>query len=305
MKDSDNLQSDNSYVAVLHDVTVVEISGDDAQEFLSNQFSSDIQELGAKQLQHSSWCDPKGRVLFYMLLAKTENSIYCFVSKGLVEQFCKRLTMFVLRSAVKIEHVDNATLLGINTMAQVSTLPDDSFYFPSTQPSSSTRCVSLIEGDNHQNTIDKLGLPENKDLWLYDEIALGHPHFFPEASGAFLPQNLNLDALNGISFTKGCYPGQEIIARLKYRGKVKQRLALLYSRSKVEASAPIPPMKPIFSIDNQDKKIGTTLNSQKVETNLAVSAVLEVDFLENNKEVCIEDYDGSFSVSPPPYEIDA
>lgn len=301
---NDTLQAVSNYIAKLNDMSAVAIAGEDAEEFLSNQLSSDVRTINPGQLQHSAWCDPKGRVLFYLLLAKTDTSFYCFVTKGLAEQFCKRLSMFVLRAAVTIEHLDKHCVLGVSTTNQTSPQSNEVFYFPNKPSPAPIRYLSLTQAAETQITVDNLELPEYPGQWQYDDIVLGHPYLSPEASGAFLPQNLNLDALDGISFTKGCYPGQEIVARLKYRGKVKQRLAILRAESDAEIEQAIPPMTTIFSTDKQHQKIGTTLIAQKVGRDLAVSAVVEAELLQNAADARIEGFEAIFKISPPPYDIE-
>lgn len=309
------LRSDKSYIANLQDLAIVAVSGKDAQEFLSNQFSSDIKGLNPFQIQHSAWCDPKGRVLFLLQLRKTGDTYHCLVDSGLVEKFCQRLKMFVLRAAVNIDHVDDSTVLALNIVSSDKDKISSAFdstqelsYYSRDDSSNTERCFTLVKTEQLTDIVNALHLPDDRDLWRRDEILLARPSMPTGASGAFLPQNLNLDLLDGISFTKGCYPGQEIIARLKYRGKVKQRQCVLYADLGTDQSTgnitPIEPMLAVTSIDDEAKKVGTTLASQAHESRLFVSAVISLECFNNNNAFRIEGCEASFSLTPPPYSIE-
>ena len=115
-------------------------------------------------------------------------------------------------------------------------------------------------------------------------IRQGMPLLHPETSGRFLPQELNLDKLDAVSFTKGCYPGQEIIARLRYRGAVKRRLchAITDNPTRLQPGAGLLP-------DGKDRHIGTVINSGITDEGQELLVVLEQPFIGSG-QVVAEDF---------------
>ena len=226
-----------SYFAILKHLDVVAISGEDAAEFISNQFTSDTNQINEREIHQSAWCDPKGRVLFAPLLFKHDNGYRCLIPKDLSAQFCQRLKMFVLRSQVSIEPLDDLAVAGVEFEQNVPVLEDRGreeaplqfLAFPSGNIVASNVSRYYVIGD--ANAIDAFttaqALSRKDRQWHRDQLLNGIAEINAALSGEYLPQQLNFDALNAVSFQKGCYPGQEIIARLKYRGKVKKRLCPL------------------------------------------------------------------------------
>ena len=150
----------------------------------------------------------------------------------------------------------------------------------------------------------KTALPRDDERWYIDQIKLGIPEVTTELSGEFLPQHLNLDALNAVSFQKGCYPGQEIIARVKYRGKVKQRLYRLVPSESTPRSACIELLSNVFATTDPEKKIGQVVAARADTSNSHALAILDVEAANKpDGTVRIANVDGDFSIVPPPYQI--
>ena len=99
---------------ILNHLQLIEVTGEDAQEFLSNQFTSDVNALLDGKFQLSGWCNPKGRVLFTPILYRSGNSYFCLLPKDMAQQFCQRLTMFVLRSKVHIDSIDSHQAVAVS-----------------------------------------------------------------------------------------------------------------------------------------------------------------------------------------------
>ena len=314
MNSDANPSFDTSYFGKLDDVAVVWVGGEDASEFLSNQFVSDIKAINTGQAQQSAWCDPKGRVLFSFQVCKMSEAAqdyYCIISAELVEKFCQRLKMFVLRSAVTVEALKDIRIFGIHrtdkdreNLDAVIQDTTSAQRFLLRRHQSSERLLVAVTDENAEGFMSAIKLPEDRGLWLRDQILLGLPNVGAEASGKFLPQNLNLDALGGLSFSKGCYPGQEVIARLKYRGKVKQRLTVVISQSADKLTRAPEPMTAVFSVDDEEKKIGAVLLSETYNGQLFISAVLDVEYVANHGRASIPGYDTTLTLTPPPYAID-
>lgn len=205
----------DTFVTALPDLGAIEVTGEDAEAFLHAQFTSDIHQIGDQDSQFSAWCDPKGRVIANSLIGKMPAGYLLLLHRELVEKICQRLQMYVLRSRVRVKAFDG-TCTGVRADGQAV----DSKMSP---------CIG-IPGDEGRRIIagpvEAAGIPQAPDdsRWRLLDIAAGIPWISPPTSGLALPQELNLEALGGLSHHKGCYPGQEIIARLHFRGQVKKRL---------------------------------------------------------------------------------
>ena len=177
------------------DLVALRVTGEDARDFLHGQFCGDVRALDVGQALLTAWLSPKGRALYLVQVLRADDAFWLLLPAAQAAAFTKRLRMFVLRARVKIE---DGTVEATQALAATLGLP--------VRP--------VAEAALH---LVRAGLP-TLDATLSD---------------AFLPQELNLDLLAGVSFNKGCYPGQEIVARVKFRGTVKRRVErfALYSRA--------------------------------------------------------------------------
>ncbi|HEY0975704.1 MAG TPA: hypothetical protein VGE57_14545 [Solimonas sp.] len=231
------------------------LQGADTQTFLQGQLSSDLRLLTAAQGQLSSYNTPKGRVLALpQLFMNADGSILMELPAGLVEPTLKRLRMFVLRSKVTVE-APGAQLqaLGLVGDGVAAWLTSQSLPAPEAPLASASTADGLLvarrlgeppryslTGAPHQ--IERLSrslpagtLTDDPLRWRRADIDSGVPVVYPETRELFIPQMLNLDLLGGIGFDKGCYTGQEIVARLHYLGQVKRRLFVAH------IAGPCPP----------------------------------------------------------------
>ena len=222
-------------------LTPTRIKGVDAAGFLHGQFTTDVTGLATGQAGLSAWCDPKGRVIATFILARPDDAFLLLLPGTVKEAFVKRLKMFVLRADVQIVDAGAET----EKIPQLPHLP---------------------------------GMDENASKTAF--IRQGIPLLHPATSGRFLPQELNLDRLDAVSFTKGCYPGQEIIARLRYRGAVKRRLchATTDNKTRLEPGAALRP-------DGEERNIGTVVNSVISSKGQELLIVLERPFIETGRVV--------------------
>ena len=216
----------------------IRIDGTDAAGFLHGQFTTDITGLAPGQTGLSAWCDPKGRVIATFILARLDDTFWLLLPGALKETFIRRLKMYVLRAAVNI----------VDASAETEKIPELPTY------------LSAMDSDGWEPTFIRQGIPL----------------ILPVTSGRFLPQELNLDVLAALSYTKGCYPGQEIIARLRYRGEVKRRLchATTENKTRLEPGAALIP-------DGEERNIGTVVNSAATDTGQELLIVLERPYIES------------------------
>ena len=309
---------------ILNHLQIIAVTGADAQEFLSNQFTSDVNSLAEGEFQLSAWCNPKGRVLFTPILYRNDDDFFCLVPVDMTQQFCQRLTMFVLRAKVSIEPRESHQAISVTItdhaeMAKITnTVTDDPawtlLHSPLVNDSSNRSAIlsailpSILIGPKQSTAPDDFDWLTTHDEgdWRCTRILAGIPEITSATTEEFLPQQINLDALDGVSFKKGCYPGQEIVARVKYRGKVKQRLFILQSNpapTDIEALAPLTAV-----YDLADNKVGQILEACKCEDKQVALAVLDVAFCEQHAEdsetqVAIENVATRFKLTLPPYPI--
>ena len=262
---------------------VVAISGDDTAEFINGQFTTDCSNLNRHHTQLSAWCDPKGRVLFLFILLTDGERHFAILPRSQIDAFCKRLKMFVLRAAVEISDVsEQFFLIGFG-----ATLPAG-FSGPAVgwqvnEDSSNRRLLRYADGTEryvavlsadvaHETWSASDLLVVGEDAWLGLDYLEGIPHLAQDRSGDYLPQHLNLDALDALSFKKGCFPGQEIIARLRYRGEVKKRLIA----AEISSANPVVANTAVI-LANEQRKVGDVLASARIgPQRFALSAVVDV-----------------------------
>ena len=229
--------SDNSLFE-LPFFSIIELSGNDAETFLQSQLCSDVGKLGNTSCQFSAWCNPKGRVIANFILYKSETNFNLIVSKDLTDTILKRFQMYVLRADVTFKDKTNELkMIGLRAPSldiDNILVPDKDQYISHSEDLSVIRIADklkrvLIVGPHY--SIDELLLKLEKDftrqapqLWQRNDIEAKLPWITGNTSESFLPQELNLEHLGGLSYDKGCYPGQEIIARVHYRGNINKGL---------------------------------------------------------------------------------
>lgn len=223
---------------------VLEISGKDAFDFLHAQFTCDLHGLETHGWLFGAWCLPNGRVICTFIVFARDNSLFLILPSMLRDKITKRLSMFTLRSAVTISDVSDeyalsgftgndfnmilTTLTGKKT-AGIGRLRQTSDFSILELWDKSPRYLLISKIEAISNTVKNVmttSSPGERSGWSLMDIEAGMPWIINATSEEFLPQMLNLDQMQGLSYKKGCYPGQEIIARLYYRGQLKKRMYL-------------------------------------------------------------------------------
>ena len=207
------------------DLASIEIRGPDALDFLHGQFSGDIRALTTGASVLTAWCSAKGRVLFLVRVLRSADALHVLLPRAAAAAFVKRLRLYVLRAAVEI--VDCSDSRGVLVINSPHALALPAVAAPLCLGSSADQRQHWLLGDFdplaaawQAMTTTAVGTAAA----AVADIRRGLPALAPALTDEFLPQELNLDVLDGVSFNKGCYPGQEIVARVKFRGAVKRRL---------------------------------------------------------------------------------
>ncbi len=273
-------------------LALIEATGEDAKAFLHGQFTSDINHLGADQVQHSAWCTAKGRMQASFLAWRTADAYQLALAADLEAASLKRLQMFVLRAKVKFASLgDRRALLGLAGPQAAAALADAALPAPSaamTTASSEQATVIRLEADRYivSAAVDALpalwqqlapkaraaGLP----AWRWLDIQAGFPLVTAATKEEFVPQMADFEKLGGVSFHKGCYPGQEIVARTQYLGKVKRHLYRVRSDQALAAGTDL------HSPDNPDQTCGMIVSGAPSPTGgYEALAVVQSNFADN------------------------
>lgn len=215
-------------------LALLKVSGKDAAKLLQGQITCNVNDINETKSSIGGICNPKGRVLSTFLLIKSSDGFLMILSKELIDSIQKRLQMFILRSDVKLENISaDLCIFGLNDNTSIIdaerfSTSQDTFISVNISKSQQLIIASTdlaISLWTHYNT-EAHFTATNSDYWRYLDLIAGIPWITPETTEEFIPQMLNLDELGGISYTKGCYTGQEIVARTHYLGKTKRKLVL-------------------------------------------------------------------------------
>lgn len=221
--------------------------GEDADAFLHGQLSNDVTGLGPDTSRLAAYCDPKGRMLAVLRLFRRDGELYLRLPRSLIDAVAERLRRFVLRSRVTLEDVGDG-LAGIGVSGPragdllaraVPTLPAQVDQVTQAGTTSVIRVpgplprfeVYAPPADLRRlwDALNVHGAPVGAPAWTLLEILSGLPTVYPETAGRFVPQMANLQLVGGVSFRKGCYPGQEVVARMQYLGTLKRRMVLAHA----------------------------------------------------------------------------
>ncbi|MDA0359633.1 MAG: hypothetical protein O3A99_04405 [Proteobacteria bacterium] len=215
--------------------SVIDVSGPDAEAFLDSQLTSDVKNIKIKSLTRSGYCNPKGRLIATPYVIRNANSFNLLLPNDLVDEFISRISRFILRAKVAIN--ENKTLAIVGVIAQAD--PEISIRKLNELDNeileiNSRQGFILCPFDSLEPFWDKTTqtyLPSQFEHWEIENIRNGIVNIGDATKEQFLPQMINLEKHKGVSFTKGCYPGQEIVARTKYLGSVKRKLCYFRSDS--------------------------------------------------------------------------
>jgi hypothetical protein len=221
---------------------LIAATGIDTETFLQGQFTNDVRQVTPEHSQLSAYCNPKGRMLASFRLFRHGDTYYLRLPREQVEFILKRLRMFVLRAKVTLEDASdrlvqaglagpNATVLLQQALGVVPSQVDGVVQ---------RNTIAVIRVPGVQPRFELYGevealealwaqlrsqvTPAGAESWQLLDILAGIPTIYAETREAFVPQMTNLQFLNGISFRKGCYTGQEVVARTQYLGNLKRAM---------------------------------------------------------------------------------
>lgn len=261
---------------VLADLThygVIAFSGPESRNFLQNQITNDLRTQSPEQAVFAGYCNAKGRLQANFLVIQRDQDFLLLLPDSLRERTQKRLSMFILRTQTQARCANPEWVrLGLAGPGARALLTEVWGAAPAAglgvlqHPDglaiglADERFDLLVAHDQAaavQQTLAARTTPIRPGAWDAELIHAGIPTIVPETFEAFTPQMVNLEVLHGVSFQKGCYPGQEVIARTQYLGKVKRRMFLAHL---TPGAGPISPGQPLYSAALPDQDCGAIAN---------------------------------------------
>jgi len=301
-------------IVPLADMAAIRVAGADAESFLAAQLTSDIGALGAQRTQLGAWCSAQGRVLVLVRVIRLPEEFLLLLPAEIAEATVTRLRMYVLRARVTLEVSDllAAGISGADAMADLSSVMD--FQEDADQVVFADGLTALRVRDRRKRAV-VLGASEavaslwqrlekharrvGYHAWRLLDIEAALPQVYGATQNRFLPQMLNLDLLGGLSFQKGCYPGQEVIARLKYRGQLKQRLL-------IARSDPIEPVaigSRLVTAGDEAAAGEVVMTARHPDGGCAMSVVAQMNLLDSRRVHLYDPSGPAVRLTPPPYPI--
>ena len=231
----------------LEHLRILTISGEDAGELLQGQMTQDVRKLEDEKIHITSFCNVQGRVIASAFIQERNDQYDLILSSEIIDDLENHLQRYILRSKVLIEQSDEKTF-----GAYKSDIHDDS-----------KECRSLKNDPKRVLTLSSQ-VPESIDNfitseeWIRCDIENSIAIINKESTEKFIPQMLNLDILDAVSFSKGCYTGQEVVARVQHRGKIKQRMFKFKAENEDLISHG-------SEIHHESKKVGTVVISELID----------------------------------------
>ena len=245
-----------SVLAPLPELGIVRVTGADAVPFLQSQLTNDVSRLTSGKVQLSGYCTPKGRLLATFHQWRTDEGVFMRMPREIIGPVVKRLSMFVLRAKATVTDVSDGwatyALLGDGTEAlrDAGLTPPDAPWASAfagpiridhmlPTPDGRSRYLLTLPGGSRLPSLEGIAVGTSNHWWL-SEIDAAVPTIFAATQEKFVPQMINFEVLGGVDFKKGCYPGQEIVARSQYLGKLKRRMNIAdVDASAVQAAADV------------------------------------------------------------------
>ena len=310
---------DADVITDLSSLTLLRVRGADAKTFLNAQLTNEIDTLDANQHRLAAWCTAQGRMLAVFRVFMRDGDYCLQLPVSLRDEVIKRLRMFVLRSRVTVECVDTELVrLGISgpsaealVRGAVGQVPpsDDTVV---TQGSITALCLPgvhprfeliapLAEAMAIWEASESKAVPVGAGIWAWFDILAGLPTVLPPTKEMFVPQMANLELVGGVNFKKGCYPGQEIVARMQYLGKLKQRMV----RAHVSAEAPVAGT-PVFSPDMPGgQSAGTVVDAQpSADGGADLLVVAQIASVQRGELHLASEVGPLLQIQPLPYSLD-
>ena len=228
----------------LADFALLEISGPDSERFLQGQLTCDVVKLPLNHWTLGACCNAKGRMVANFVIAKLDNGFWLRLPRAQVEVLKQHLSRYIVFfKSQMISHLDDWTVLGRLNSPQTKVLN-------AALPVTLAPAITLTWPDNREEQWLPKSIPAaTNPAWTSVDIDMGLVWVTPDTALEWLPQELDWPEHGGVSFQKGCYTGQEIVARLQYLGKSKKHLVAIHSQDPLELS-------PLNSLNQGEQNLG-------------------------------------------------
>ena len=301
-------------MADLSQLGVIAFAGADTVDFLQGQLTNDVRALHADGAQWSGYCTPKGRLLGNFLVWRDGDDTCLQLSGDILPSVLKRLSMFVMRaktrgrdaSEERVRLVVSGPAAADAVTAAMGTIPESTMHSLAADNGRIVRVgadkfVLAVQPDRAEtvwHTLRTAATPVGAPVWDWLRLSAGIPMIVTATQEQFVPQMVNYEALGGVSFQKGCYPGQEIVARSQYLGKMKRRMVLAH----VDAAA--APGDSLYSADLGEQASGMVVNAAPAPTGgYDLLAVAQIESARN-QTLHLKTADGpALALKPLPYAV--
>ena len=307
--DLDDYQAIASQTALveLDHLCAYRVSGDDAQSFLQGQLSNDVEKTAPSSATLQAYCTPKGRMLAIFYLAQWQHDYIMILPQEIAASIIQRLSMYVMRAQVKFELLTDTSLFGvvdphgsvITELCSNQVLEDNYQSYSNEQ----TLCIRLaatparylmLTTASPNLTAQSFDHICKSNYWIYLDIINGIPSLSQSVQEAFVPQMTNLELIDGVSFKKGCYPGQEVVARLHYIGNSNRRMFRFSCASEHTVAAG----NDIYDTNSQ-QVVGKVVSAVKQHEYLGLAVIR----IENVKASSLTLHDATLVIHTLPYAV--
>jgi folate-binding protein YgfZ len=278
----------SNFIQKLMHSSLIRVSGTDAQNFLQGQVTCDMREVTAQQSRLGAICNIQGRVIATFRVFFYKEIYYLSLPSTMAAITLQHLKKYAAFSKVKLEEINDTFLhLGMvgSAIATIDKTLVDSAPQQIDAALTTTDCIIIrVAGTEPRWEIftekldSRISGNDNQNAWKLLDLKAGIPTIYPETSGMFTPQMINYPELNGVSFNKGCYLGQEIIARTHYLGKAKRTM---HAITLVSQQIPMPSKK---VLNEQNEELGIIVDSVSIKNNrYELLIVSHQDNIKDNK----------------------
>jgi folate-binding protein YgfZ len=262
-----------SVLALLGHLGILQFSGEDAEAFLQGQLSCDVAAVGLRSSAYGAYCSPKGRMLANFLLWREEAGFHMALSRDIAPSVQKQISKFVLRAKVKVSDASDAIVMAGAAGPKAEQALRDVFPDFPRQPNEVSRqadtgtVIKLKDGRFFlalmpsraaalRKRLANSLVPVGAHAWRWLDIRNGTPWVTAATQDLLVPQMANFELLGGVSFDKGCYTGQEVVARMQHLGKLKRRMFPANVAAQAKAG------DPLYSEDLGDQASGMVVNAE-------------------------------------------
>lgn len=298
---TDNDQQGAELNCALNDLShlgLIRVSGEDAEAYLQGQLTNDIREVTGSHSNLAGWCNAKGRMLANFRCFRRADDYYLQTPAENIPSVVQRLGMYILRAKVTLSDVsDELIRVGLSgdcSEALLQPFFDEMPEQPNDVQQQDQLTLIRLPGKKPRYevvgpiqqlqeiwlTAEGQAQPASTDFWALQEIQAGIPTIYQATKEAFVPQMTNMQLIDGVSFTKGCYTGQEVVARMQYLGKLKRRMYLAH----VESSTTPQPGDELFArLSTSGQGTGKVVEAQANGDGYDLLAVIEIASAEEDQ----------------------